>query len=196
MAREIHDDLGQQLTAIKIDVSWIAKKIHDDEVSKRLNGIISMINETVKSIRKISTQLRPGILDDLGLIEALKWQAEEFKKRYEIAVDFVCNKDRLVLDQPIATGLFRIFQEALTNIARHANATLVKISLRIIGQELVLHVQDNGIGFEMYEAQAQKTLGLFGMKERTLMMGGHLEINSAQGKGVSLEINVPINIQE
>jgi len=197
MAREIHDDLGQQLTAIKIDVSWIAKKIQsDDEVMQRLNGIISMINETVKSIRRISTQLRPGILDDLGLIEALKWQTEEFKKRYKIAVDFVCNKERLVLDQPVATGLFRIFQEALTNIARHANATLVEISLRVIGQELVLRIQDNGRGFEKYEAKAQKTLGLFGMKERTLMMGGHLEINNAPGKGVMLAINVPINDQE
>lgn len=197
MAREIHDDLGQQLTAIKIDVFWIAKKVQgDDEVSKRLNGIISLINETVKSVRKISTQLRPGILDDLGLIEALKWQAEEFKKRYEIAVDFVCNTDFLVLEQPMATGLFRIFQEALTNIARHANATLVKISLKIIDKELVLRIQDNGRGFEMYEVQAQKTLGLFGMKERTLMMGGQLEINSAPGKGAMLVISAPINNHE
>jgi len=92
--------------------------------------------------------------------------------------------------------LFRIFQEALTNIARHANATLVEISLRVIGQELVLRIQDNGRGFEKYEAKAQKTLGLFGMKERTLMMGGHLEINNAPGKGVMLAINVPINDQE
>jgi signal transduction histidine kinase len=198
IAREIHDDLGQQLTAIKIDVSWIAKKIQsaDYEVRNKLNGIIPMINEAVKFIRKISTQLRPGILDDLGLIEALKWQTEEFRKRYEIAVDFVCNKDRLILDQRIATGLFRIFQEALTNIARHANATLVKISLSIIGKELVLCIQDNGRGFEMHEVQAQKALGLFGMKERILMMGGHLEIRSASGEGVMLAINVLINNQE
>src|ERR1022692_3080654 len=155
-----------------------------------------MLNEAVKSIRRISTQLRPSILDDLGLVEALKWQAEEFQKRYGITIHFVCDKEKLVLGAPIATGLFRIFQEAFTNIARHANATIVEISLRIIDQELVLRIQDNGRGFEIDEVGAQKTLGLLGMKERALMMGGRLEINDTPGQGVAVVINVPLNNQE
>lgn len=193
IAREIHDDLGQQLTAIKIDVSWIEKQIQGNkEVSEKLKNIILMLNDTVKSIRRISTQLRPSILDDLGLIEALKWQAEEFQKRYGIAIHFVCSKERLVLDSGIATGLFRIFQEAFTNIARHANATLVEVSLGIVDQEIALRIQDNGKGFERPEARTQKTLGLLGMKERALMMGGSFEINNSPGKGVIILINVPL----
>src|ERR1035441_500472 len=109
IAREMHDDLGQQLTAIKIDVTWIAKKIQgNEEAGEKISNIILMLNEAVKSIRRISTQLRPSILDDLGLVEALKWQAEEFQKRYGITIHFVCDKEKLVLGAPIATGLFRI----------------------------------------------------------------------------------------
>jgi PAS domain S-box-containing protein len=197
IAREIHDDLGQQLTAIKIDVSWIAKKTQGNEqVKQKIDSIMLMLNETVKSIRRISTQLRPSILDDLGLIEALKWQIEEFQKRYGIAVNFMCNRERLILDSPTATGFFRIFQEALTNIARHSNATRVEVSLRIVDEELVLCVQDNGKGFKIDEARIQKTLGLLGMKERALMMGGRFEINNIPGQGVIVKINVPLNSQE
>ncbi len=197
IAREIHDDLGQQLTAIKIDVSWIAKKTQDDEeVNKKIDSIISMLNDTVKSIRRISTQLRPSILDDLGLIEALEWQTEEFEKRYGIAVNFVHSKDRLILDPTIATGLFRIFQEALTNIARHANATFVEVNLRTTGREIVLSIRDNGKGFETDSLKPQKTLGLFGMKERALMMGGHFEINNTPGQGVMISVNAPLNNQD
>jgi PAS domain S-box-containing protein len=197
IAREIHDDLGQQLTAIKIDVSWIAKKTQGNEqVKQKIDSIMLMLNETVKSIRRISTQLRPSILDDLGLIEALKWQTEEFQKRYGIAVNFMCSKEKLLLDSPTATGFFRIFQEALTNIARHSDATRVEVSLRIVDKELVLCVQDNGRGFKIDEARIQKTLGLLGMKERALMMGGRFEINNIPTQGVIVKINVPLNIQE
>ncbi len=197
MARLIHDDLGQQLTAIKIDVSSIAKKTEGNkEVTEKIDNIILMLNQTIKSIRRIATALRPSILDDLGLIEALKWQVDEYQKENGIAIHFACGIQKLELAPGFATGLFRIFQEAFTNIARHANATLVEISLQIIGQELVLRIQDNGKGFEVDQIGTARTLGLLAMKERALMMGGRFEINSTKGQGVIVEINVPLINQE
>jgi PAS domain S-box-containing protein len=197
IARLIHDDLGQQLTAIKIDVSSIAKKTDGNkEVAEKINNIILMLNETIKSIRRIATALRPSILDDLGLIEALKWQVEEFQKEYGIAIHFACEIQKLELAPAFATGLFRIFQEAFTNITRHANATRVDISLQMRGQELVLRIQDNGRGFEVDQSGTKWALGLLAMKERALVMGGRVEINSTKGQGVIVAIHVPLINQE
>ncbi len=195
IAREIHDELGQQLTAIKLDVSWLDRKIQGGEpIKQRIGSVLGMLTDVLHSIRRISTQLRPSVLDDLGLVEALKWQATDVEQRTGIPVQVDFPEDSLQVEPGIATGLFRIFQESLTNIVRHANATAVTASLRIKGQQLVLTVSDNGKGFDREEVKKKKTLGLLGMKERTLMMNGHCEIDGTPEKGTVLTVSVPLTI--
>jgi signal transduction histidine kinase len=193
IAREIHDELGQQLTAIKLDVSWIDRKVQAGEpIKQRIGSVLSMLTDVLHSIRRISTQLRPSVLDDLGLVEALKWQVADFQQRSGIPVAIDFPEDTLQAEPGITTGLFRIFQETLTNIVRHADATAVTAILRIQGQQLVLTVSDNGKGFDAEEVKKKKTLGLLGMKERTLMLNGQYELNSTQGKGTVLTVSVPL----
>jgi signal transduction histidine kinase len=197
IAREIHDELGQQLTAIKLDISWLDRKITGDEtIKQRIHNIIAMLTEVLHSVRKIATQLRPSVLDDLGLIEALKWQARDFQDRYGIQVEFEFPENGLKPDAGITTGLFRIFQEALTNIARHAEATAVNASIGLNDRRLVMSISDNGKGFDPNAVRKKKTLGLLGMKERTLMMKGSCEINSAPGNGTTLVVNIPLIIHD
>lgn len=194
MAREIHDELGQQLTGLKMDVSWLNRKLNDaePEIKIKITDILRLIDETVKTIRRISTQLRPRILDDLGLIAALEWQTDEFRKRSEAKVEFVSNADHLDLPMDIATGLFRIYQECLTNVSRHAGATHVESSLLLEKDMLQLEISDNGKGFSPENISGKKTLGLLGMKERTLLMGGSYEIQSDAGRGTRVVVRVPI----
>ena len=197
IAREIHDELGQQLTAIKLDVSWLDRKITGDAVIKeRINGVLTMLTEMIQSIRRISTQLRPSILDDLGLLEALKWLARDFQNRTGIRIELDCPDEPLKVDPAVTTGLFRIFQETLTNIARHAEATAVISRLYIEDDRLVLTITDNGKGFDPVAAKKKKTLGLLGMKERTLMMKGAYEIDSQPGKGTSLRFSIPLQSRQ
>jgi PAS domain S-box-containing protein len=193
IAREIHDELGQQLTAIKLDAAWLDRKILEDgPIKQRVGHIISMLSNVIHSIRKIAMQLRPSVLDDLGLIEALKWQSRDFQNRYAIPIAFQYPDNPPVLAAASATGLFRIFQEALTNIARHAEATAITASLRVCGQQLVMTIADDGKGFDITAVKKKKTLGLLGMKERTLMMKGTYEITSQPGKGTNLSISIPL----
>jgi PAS domain S-box-containing protein len=197
IAREIHDELGQQLTAIKLDVSWLDRKIAGDIVIKdRITGVLAMLTEMIQSIRRISTQLRPSILDDLGLLEALKWLARDFQKRTGIRIELDCPEESLKVEPAVTTGLFRIFQETLTNIARHAEATDVSAKLYMEDERLVLTITDNGKGFDPAAAKKKKTLGLLGMKERTLMMKGAYEIDSQPGKGTSLRFMIPLQTLE
>lgn len=197
IAREIHDELGQQLTAIKLDVSWLDRKISgDDIVRERIAGVLDMLTGMIHTIRRISTELRPSILDDLGLIEALKWQVRDFQKRTGLRIDLDCPAEPLKLDPAVTTGLFRIFQETLTNIARHAEATVVAARLTVEDGQLALAISDNGKGFDPGQAKKKKTLGLLGMKERTLMMNGAYEIISQPGKGTSLRFCIPLHALE
>jgi PAS domain S-box-containing protein len=197
IAREIHDELGQQLTAIKLDVSWLDRKITGDAIIKeRINGVLTMLTEMIHTIRRISTQLRPSILDDLGLIEALKWLARDFQKRTGILIELDCPEETLKVEPAVTTGLFRLFQETLTNIARHAEATLVSSRLYVEDGRLTLTIMDNGKGFDPAAAKKKKTLGLLGMKERTLMMKGDYEIDSQPGKGTSLRFSIPLQSRQ
>lgn len=193
IAREIHDELGQQLTAIKLDVSWLDRKIAGDAViEERISGVLAMLTEMIHSIRRISTQLRPSILDDLGLIEALKWQVRDFQKRTGIHFQFECSEESLKPEPAVTTGLFRIFQESLTNVVRHADATAVSARLYMEDGRLILKITDNGKGFDPAAAKKKKTLGLLGMKERALMMKGAYEIDSQPGKGTILRFSIPL----
>lgn len=193
IAREIHDELGQQLTVLKMDISWLHKNLPDSDkkAKEKTQHLLNMLENTVKTVRKISSDLRPSMLDDLGLLAALEWQSQEFSKRSGVKSIFSSEIGNYHFSQNIATGLFRIFQESLTNVARHANATKVKSSLQIKNGNIVLQIEDNGKGFIITSIENNKTLGILGMRERTHMMGGEYKIKSTPGKGTIVEVIVP-----
>jgi two-component system, NarL family, sensor histidine kinase UhpB len=193
MAREIHDQFGQMVTALKMDVSWIHKKVADThpELKERMNETIELLNNMVNTVRRIAQELRPAVLDDLGLVAAMEWQCKDFEKRTGIKVNLINTAGEPLLTNDIQTGLFRIFQETLTNIMRHAKATMVHCKLGLNNNLLVLAIQDNGIGFEVKDKQ--NTLGLLGMKERAIMINAQLFIESLPNNGTTITISVPIN---
>jgi signal transduction histidine kinase len=193
IAREIHDELGQQLTVMKMDVSWLNKKMisGDEYVKQKLKGLNEMLEGTVKTVRRISSELRPSLLDDLGLVAAMEWQLKEFKQRSGIVTSLITPEAEQQLPDTVKTGLFRIFQESLTNVARHAHAKKVKVSLQYKDRKIVLTVQDDGKGFDKKKTADKRTLGILGMKERTLMMGGEYEITSTPGKGTTVLVAIP-----
>jgi PAS domain S-box-containing protein len=195
IAREIHDELGQQITSLKMDLSWIKKKITanqpEEAMLARLAQMSELLDNSVHTVRKISSQLRPSILDDLGLIPALDWQSKEFEKRFSVPVHFETSQQMIDVPADIATGLFRLYQESLTNVARHAQAHHVSASLVLKNGQVILTVTDDGKGFDT-RVNGRKTLGLLGMKERVLMMEGKLNINSIPGKGTTVTVEVPV----
>jgi PAS domain S-box-containing protein len=194
IAREIHDELGQQLAGIRMDLSWLVKKLSpkDELIKKRAESIFQLLDETVKTVRRIATKLRPSILDDLGLGDAIIWQSEEFKKRSGLEVNCIFETASIEIPSEIRIGLFRIFQESLTNIALHANATEVTVLLKWEEGLLTLSISDNGKGFEATKTGHNKTLGLLGMKERINRMGGKCEITSQPGSGTRVVAMVPL----
>ena len=193
MAREIHDVLGQQLTALKMDASWLKKNIVDDRALERLAAMVGLIDETIRTVRKISSELRPGVLDDLGLIAALEWQTAEFEKNTGVRSSFHSNQSELPLDHKLATHIFRIYQEALTNVARHANATHVSTYLRLSERTLTLEIRDDGKGFDPDEVRLKKRLGLVGMRERARLYGGDVTISKNEPTGSVVILEVPLH---
>jgi len=194
IAREIHDELGQMVTGLKIEMSWLKKGLPETEVKlqEKVAGMIAMLDDTVKVVRKISSDLRPSILDDIGLSAALDWHGKEFAEKTKVACSFTNKVGDINLPVDIATALFRIFQESLTNIMRHAEATKVSSSLTMEGNVIVLSIKDNGKGFDANEKKG--TLGLLGMKERAIMINGTLEIKSQPGKGTTTIVKAPLNL--
>jgi PAS domain S-box-containing protein len=192
IAREIHDELGQEITGLKMDVSWLKKNIKTEQqaIQQKLGEMSNLVDTSMQTVRKIASRLRPSILDDLGLVAALQWQSDEFEKRFSIPVKLEISDDELTLAPETATGLFRLFQESLTNIARHAAASQVHASLNRVDNEIILKIADNGKGFDTSQKR-KKTLGLLGMKERTMMMEGSLDIDSKPGAGTTITITVP-----
>jgi PAS domain S-box-containing protein len=193
MAREIHDQLGQLLTVLKMDVSWLNKRLGttSEPIQEKFIELLAMIDKTVSTVRKIASELRPTLLDDLGLTAAMEWHLEEFEKRSGIHKEFARPANELEIDESMKIGLFRIFQESLTNVARHSGAEKVNVMLERRNGHIVLKIADNGKGFDA-ERAARKTLGLLGMKERTQMMGGVYHISGAPGKGTLVEVVVPL----
>ena len=196
IAREIHDELGQQLTGLKMDMHWLNRRIksEDDEVNKKMKDSIELVNSTITTVRKIATDLRPSILDDLGLLAALEWQSEEFERRSGTKVTFTNNVGDITVLPVAATALFRIYQELLTNIARHANATETYASLDSDDKNLYFSIRDNGVGFSLDTINMKKTLGLLGIKERTFLIGGTYEMKSEPEKGSEIIISIPIDL--
>ncbi len=198
IAREIHDNLGQALTGLKMSLSWLDKKLSEvgDGVPPPLllNEIASMsklIDAAIQMVREISAELRPGVLDDLGLVAAVEWQAQEFQTRMGIRCRFTSTLENITLDKEQSTAIFRILQETLTNVARHANATRVNITLRKKAGNLILEVRDNGRGITESEISNPRSLGLLGMRERALLLGGNVEISGTPGKGTAVTVKIP-----
>lgn len=197
IAREIHDEMGQAMTSLKIDLLWLEKRIGGNEkkVEPLLNRIHSMVQMTdgaIQSVRRICTELRPRILDDLGLAAALEWQAHEFERRTGVACVIRLPKTALNVDQERAITVFRILQEILTNVARHARATHVSIELRQTAQDILLTVEDDGRGIGQNEMNSKKSLGLLGMRERAVAFGGEIKVVGTSGKGTCVTVKIPL----
>jgi signal transduction histidine kinase len=193
IAREIHDELGQQLTGLKMDAAWLTKKINANETEQRerLTSMIALIDDTVKTVRRISSDLRPGILDDLGLIAALEWQCSEFERRTDIRCTFSSDRTEVFLEKNCTIGIFRIYQESLTNVLRHSQATTLTTEISLSDEYFNISIKDNGVGFDLTEAKNKKTFGLTGMKERARMSNCILIIDSKKGVGTSVILNIP-----
>ncbi|MEE9522368.1 MAG: PAS domain S-box protein [candidate division NC10 bacterium] len=194
IAREVHDELGQSLTALKIDLSWLSQRLAGErvELQTKIQTMTHLIDETIQAVRRIATELRPGVLDHLGLVAALEWQVREFQERTGLVCALKKSPDDLVLDTARATTVFRICQEALTNVARHAQATKVEISLKITGRKLALEVRDNGRGIPEHAVADPQSVGLMGMRERVLPWGGNIHIQGVEGKGTVVTVRLPI----
>ncbi len=194
IAREIHDELGQQLTVMKMDASWIKKKLEstDPGVKEKMEELLKMIDETVRSIRRIASELRPSLIDDLGLIAAMEWHIEEFVKRSGIEKEFHAGKNIPELPDNVKINLFRIFQEAMTNVARHSQASKVIVIIERRDNKVILEVTDNGSGYES-ESRGRKTLGILGMKERARMIKGSYDIKGIPGKGTTVTVEIPVS---
>jgi len=193
LAREMHDELSQALTALKIDLSWLSKKLPEGQKSlaEKTTSMLKLVNSTVKAVKRISTGLRPALLDDLGLVAAMEWQAGEFQARTGIKTGLSFKPDDIIVDNERATALFRIFQEVLTNVARHAAATRIDASLRKEGGVLELSMSDNGKGIGQKMINSSKSLGLIGMRERCQHLGGAIAIRGKPGQGTTITVNLP-----
>ncbi len=194
VAREIHDELGQVLTALKMDLSYLAKKLPAElpSLKTKTNLMLRFVDMTIQSVKRITMDLRPGLLDHLGLIAAIEWQAEEFEKRTGIRYALSFDPDDMNLDPDLSTSVFRIFQETLTNVARHAHATEIKISLLEKDRILKLTVTDNGIGISKDQIENPKSFGLMGIRERAYFSGGEARIFGQKGKGTIVSVSIPI----
>ncbi|HEY5950134.1 MAG TPA: PAS domain-containing protein [Kofleriaceae bacterium] len=192
IARELHDELGQAMTALKMDIAWLGRRTRDNaELTAKLTEMSTMTDEVIQSVRRISAELRPGMLDDLGLAATIEWQASEFGSRTGIATRVDNQLAHIELDRAVATAVFRIFQEALTNIARHARAHHVDVSLRAHDGRLQLDVADDGVGLTAGGGRAG-SLGLLGMRERARRLGGDCVITSRDPHGTLVSLSVPL----
>ena len=192
VAREIHDQLGQALTAIKIDVSGLLRQWPAGQCQPEKSGsILTLVDETIHSVRRISTELRPGILDDLGLVATVEWAGEEFEARTGTICRLDLPQDDVAVNPERATAVFRILQETLTNVARHAEASQVVVRLVQEHGDLTLEVRDNGRGMPADDSSRSASLGILGMRERAMLIGGTLTITGAPGKGTIVRVTIP-----
>jgi signal transduction histidine kinase len=196
IAREIHDELGQSLTALKIDLSRLVAKLsknpENEAIAEQLNAAIDLVSLTIGTVKQLCTELRPPLLDHLGIGAAIEWQAEEFQKRSGVECEVAVASDVFTVDINITTTLFRIFQEALTNVLKHSQATKVEASLKEENGKIVLEINDNGVGITEKQMQKRHSFGLLGMRERLYPLGGTVSINGSELKGTTLTVIIPI----
>ncbi len=195
IARELHDELGQQLTALKMDLAWAQEKLPagQPELAGKLARMNETLDATVTATRRISADLRPLMLDDLGLAEAAEWLVEDFRQRSGIECNLVLRNAEAVSDLPstTATALYRMLQESLTNVARHSQATHVKVELEVEGEVAVLVVTDDGRGIKASDRTKSRSFGLKGLRERAHYLGGTAQIEPAPGAGTCVAVRVP-----
>lgn len=198
IAREVHDELGQALTGLKMDVAWLGKHLVEEtdanwnpKFLSKIESMSGVIEATMHVVRKIGTELRPSVLDALGLVPAIEWQGQEFQNRTGIRCSVRVAAAGLKTKPDISTAVFRILQEILGNVARHAKASRVKIELKEKPPSLILEVRDNGRGINELEIAATDSLGLLGMRERALTFGGEVKIRGVAGKGTTIVVHVP-----
>ncbi|MEJ2622103.1 MAG: histidine kinase [Candidatus Thiodiazotropha sp.] len=198
IAREIHDELGQTLTALKMGLHWIGKQLPPDNktLADEINGMLRLVATTVNSVRRICSELRPSILDEFGLTAAIEWQAEEFTKRTDIPCTVNIKASEGVLEQDLSVAVFRIFQETLTNIMRHAQADQVWIDLSVASGKLDLCVCDNGRGMAAELQEQHQSFGLIGIRERVRDFGGELDIDTALDRGTRIKVRIPLSSEQ
>ena len=194
LAREIHDELGQVLTGLKMDTSWMSKRIPQSETSVigKAKAMVDLIDEAIETVKRVSAQLRPIVLDYLGLAAAIEWQTKELEKRSDISFEFKSYPRNIVLDRDRSTAIFRICQEALTNVVRHANASRVRVTLKEERNRIVLRIKDNGKGIDEGHISDLRSFGLLSMKERARYWGGQVEIEGTPGKGTLVLVKIPL----
>jgi signal transduction histidine kinase len=191
IARELHDELGQVLTALRMDAVWLQSLLKKAGISgkERAAAMCDLIDTTIENVRGLAIRLRPGVLDDLGLVDALEWYTGEFERRFQIPCVFT-HDDIPAIDETIATAAYRIAQEALTNVARHARASRVDVSLHMETGCLRLKVTDDGHGFQVPSISETEALGLAGMRERAVLVGGSLSVDASPGRGTQVVLQV------
>ena len=197
IARELHDELGQLLTMLQMDVAWCKEKKPADNAAfaAKLDRMESLLKSTIAATRRIASDLRPLMLDDLGLVPSLEWLVENFSQRTQIPCELSVAGGDLALTTPQATAIFRIVQESLTNIAKHAQAKHADITIERDDKALVVRVEDDGVGFAMHAPRKPQSFGLFGLRERASLIGAEVAITSAPGQGTSVEVRLPRNAE-
>ncbi|MDQ3687993.1 MAG: histidine kinase [Acidobacteriota bacterium] len=199
IAREIHDDLGQMLTALMMDLSWLEDRVTKpremaarNQLAEKVEQMSKLVGKTMDTVRTIAAELRPGVLDELGLKAAIEWQCADFDKRTGIKCDLLTELEEVALDRQSATAVFRILQESLTNVVRHAKASAVMLELDVGADDLILEIRDNGRGITEAEMIDPRSLGILGMRERAVAVGGTVDITGADGEGTRVTVRVPL----
>jgi len=195
MSREVHDELGQSLTALKMDLFQLEKKFPEENQDwrKRTQSMMDLVDTTIKSVQRIAMELRPPILDAFGLCEAIAWQAKEYEKRFSIKFDLNCLQSHFELDEDLKTTFFRVFQESITNVVRHAEASKVNVSMSHEKDQLVMKIRDNGKGIQKDQVEGSSSLGLIGIRERVRFWNGEVFFHGAPEKGTTVEIRIPVS---
>lgn len=195
IAREMHDELGQKLTALRMELNWIGSRLHEGQtiLQKKINELVHLVDSTTTVVRRIASDLRPPMLDDLGPIAAIEWLTEDFSLRTGIDCRLTLESVQLNGDDTLSTGLFRMVQEALTNVARHAEAKAASVNIQQANDSLTLTIRDNGKGINDNPLYKKSTLGLLGMKERARLLGGTVDIYRHPEGGTEVKIVLPID---
>jgi signal transduction histidine kinase len=193
VARELHDELAQSLTALKMDTIWVRENLGADAlvIDRKLGEMLSMLDGSVAATRRIAADLRPLVLDDLGLMPAIEWLVQNFTQRTGIACELDADEE-LELHEPYATAVFRIVQESLVNVAKHSKAKRVKVVMDLAGREMLLSVQDDGVGFAPAAGRKPNSLGLAGLRERAQLLKGTIRLQSQPGRGTTVEARIPV----
>ena len=195
LARVVHDEMGQVLTGLKMDLAWLQNHLDPEQavLLAKTQEMSGLIDTAIQAVRQISIELRPPILDDLGLVAAIEWQLQDLQRRTGLHCELITTLEDTALDMDGRTAVFRIFQETLTNISRHAQASKVKVSLEETDQHLILRVYDNGRGIRQDQIRSPKSIGLLGMRERALLRGGDVHIQGSAGNGTIVTVTLPFD---